>query len=234
MKRREFLKTKLAVSSIPVVGLSGCLAETQSALSGDMSPDEIVGSLSGTHSIGDSVSIDKVQISVIGAGSSDSFVYNTDGAGELVAPDGGSFTFFKIKFENSDIEEKEAPSFTTNDGRYESFGEDVDYLLGGNPTEIAVFSDGEPAIIPDSYSSDQSYSSISYSFDNASVVGYPDDWSIRPEVPPNSTLEGWVWGLTYEAGSVDCRVKYQGEIYTWEPSNNELDEPPQGTDEISI
>jgi hypothetical protein len=234
MKRREFLKTTGAVSSISLIGLSGCLAEAQSGLSGDILPDEIGDSLNGAHSIGDSVSINKGQISVTEVGSSDSFNYNLNAVGKLVAPDGGLFRFFKIRFENSDIEAKEAPSFTTSLGRYKNFGENVDYMMGGYPTEIAVFTDGEPAIIPDSYPSAHNVPSISYSFGNSSIVGYPDDWFNRPTVPPNSTLEGWVWGLTYETGSVDCRVSYQRDVYTWEASTNELDKSPQGTDDVSI
>jgi hypothetical protein len=47
MNRRNFLRTKAAIASIPLIGLSGCLAEAESALSGDMSADGIFESLNG-------------------------------------------------------------------------------------------------------------------------------------------------------------------------------------------
>jgi hypothetical protein len=234
MNRRNFLRTKAAIASIPLIGLSGCLAEAESALSGDMSADGIFESLNGARKIGDSVSIDRGEISVTEAGSLKRFTYNTDSVGELIAPDGGIFRFFKIKFENFDIEEKRAPSFTTSKGRYENFGENVEYLLGGYSTEIAVFNDGEPALIPDGYSSYPNYSPISYTFGNPSIVGYPDNWNIRPKVQPNSILEGWIWGMTYNTGAVDCRIYYENNVYTWKPTEAELDKAPLGEYEVSI
>ena len=234
MKRREFLKKKGAIASIPIVGLSGCLAEAETALSGEAPTDGILSSLTGTRRIGDPVSIDRGEISVTEAGSLKRFVYYTDTVGELVAPEGGIFRFFKIRFDNFDIQEKRAPCFTTSKGRYENFGENVEYLLGGYSTEIAVFADGEPALIPEGYSSYPNYSPISYQFGNPSIVGYPDNWNVRPRVQPNSTLEGWIWGMTYETGSVDCRINYQNDVYTWTPTEAELNKAPLGTYEVSI
>jgi hypothetical protein len=77
---KDVLK-KTALVPIPIVSLSGCLTETQSALSDTSPADGIVESISGAQKIGDSVSIDRSELSVTEIGSLGRFSYNSMGVG---------------------------------------------------------------------------------------------------------------------------------------------------------
>jgi hypothetical protein len=175
------------------------------------------------------------ELSVTDVGYLERFSHHSMGVGgEAVAPDGGIFRFFKIKFENSDIVEQTVPVFTSGKGRYENFGENVEYLIGGFSTEIAVRDNAEVALIPDDYPSRLSYSGLKYFFGNPTINGYPDNWNRRPRVKPNSRLEGWVWGMTRDSGSVDCRISYRNNVYKWKPTEEGLDTAPSNEAEITI
>lgn len=128
------------------------------------------------------------------------------------APDGGKLALFKLAAVNDDITEHEAPAFNLQN--YDTLKEDPNtlYLTGIN--DIRVYGGNEGAVLPD-----LGYQSLG--IDGINVYGrqlyvYSNGvGDIGPAVGPNTTHEGWVWGLIEDDQAPALRIQTENNTAQW-------------------
>lgn len=209
MRRRTFL------SMGALAGVAGC------------SEIEALDLGTGTHSVGDTVDFDGIEITPIDAMSANTIeVVQRFETREISSPSNGVFGLFEIEAYNTDITERDLPYVNTRN--YELMELDENEFSLGGVNDIRVYGSGEGGHLPNlNQIGPPDYRGLRVN--NNDLDTYPSSPdSYRPSRDPESTATGWVFAVISAESTPELRVVFREQSATWTAEGTSLDTPTEG------